>query len=140
MRLQARRLRQQLDTVCGREQMTMRILGSPSRPPARSRQSSPGPHERAEADASGVAGTEYLRARAGKQVPSEIRPLLDAVAALVHDTRVERNTADAVNITVYQLIDRGQSESYKAAVHAGARAMAECRIRVTGPAPCYAFS
>jgi hypothetical protein len=53
---------------------------------------------------------------------------------------VEPGKAPGVIATVYQLIDRGTSAQYEDAVKAAAGAMPELSIRVSGPAPCYAFT
>ena len=59
---------------------------------------------------------------------------------LARETRVEPGKASGVIATVYQLIDRGTSAEYAAAVKAVAGARPDLSIRVTGPAPCYAFT
>jgi hypothetical protein len=150
MRVQAPRLRQQLDAVKGNEQMTTRILGPPSRPSAASvglAEAREAFATRAKADALGAPGAaseapgaDYLRARAARQVPPEIQPLLLAVAPLVRATRVERGKTEGVIATVYHLIDRGRSAAYRTAMTAAAGQHARLSVHITGPSPCYAFS
>jgi hypothetical protein len=147
MRLQAQRLRQQLDAVRGKEQVTTRVLGPPSPPQAAtasSRHSSHVTRLRAAAEAPAApgasSGEEYLRARAAKHVPPEIRPLLAAVAPFARATRVERGAVGGLIATIYQLVDRGQSEAFRTAMTTAARDHAGLSVHVTGPAPCYAFA
>jgi hypothetical protein len=141
-------LRQRLASVTNGEQMALRILGTPGdqvrpgaagcdqvRPGAAGAAGAPGAP-----GAAGAAGAEYLRARAARAVPPGIASLLDALKPLARETRVEPGKASGVIATVYQLIDRGTSAEYAAAVKAVAGARPDLSIRVTGPAPCYAFT
>jgi hypothetical protein len=121
-------LRERLALVRGAEQMTLRVLGAA------------GGREARDAPGAGVSGAEYLRARAARAVPPEIEPLLDALKPLARDTRVEPGKGSGVIATVYQLIDRGASAEYDAAITAVAHLVPALSVRVTGPAPCYAFT
>jgi hypothetical protein len=87
-----------------------------------------------------MTGVAYLRGRAAKGMPREIVPLLDAVHAQVRATRIEPGRAAGVIATVYQLVARGASEDYAAAVRAAAATMPDLAVRLSGPAPCYAFT
>ena len=131
-------LRERLRGVRGREQMTMRVLG------AQGVQGAPGAAGAAGAagalGAAGTVGAAYLRARAARARPPAIGPLLAALEPLVRDTRVEPGKAPGIIAAVYQLIDRGSSVEYERAVKAAADRMPELSIRITGPAPCYAFT
>jgi len=130
------RLRERLTRVRNAEQMTLRVLGAaPGAPGAPGAQGALGA-----AGALGASGAEYLRARAARAVPREMVPLLEALHPIARDTRVEPGRATGVLATVYHLIDRGTSADYEAAVRAAAGAMPELSIRVSGPAPCYAFT
>jgi hypothetical protein len=121
-------LRERLERVRGREQMTMRVLGAPG---ALGALGAPGA-----TGALGAPGAEYLRARAR---PAEIVPLLDAVAHVTRATIVERGKTRDVIATVYQLIDRGTSEAYRAALASVSVSELARSVHVSGPAPCYAF-
>jgi hypothetical protein len=81
-----------------------------------------------------------LRARAARARPAAIEPLLAALEPLARDTRVEPGKAPGIIAAVYQLIDRGTSAEYRRAVKATADRLPELSIRITGPAPCYAFT
>jgi hypothetical protein len=132
--LQTVRLREQLNTVRGREQMTMRVLSGTGRSGGTG-----GSGRTGGAGGTGGAGAEYLRARAERQVPAEIAPLLAVTAHLARGTRVERPTTSGMIATVYQLVDRGASDAYRAAV-ATAPDVDRLSVHVTGPSPCYAFA
>jgi hypothetical protein len=107
-------LRAQLEQVRGREQMTLRVFTAPGTGTAPQ------------------SGAAYLRERAR---PPEIAALLDAVAAMVRATQIERG---GHVITAYQLIDGGTSDAYREAL---ARLVSDAvRVRVSGPGPCYAFA
>jgi hypothetical protein len=128
-------LRARLAAVRHREQMTMRVLGAPGALGATGTTGATGA-----TGAAGAVGAEYLRARAARAVPPAIVPLLAALKPLARETRVEPGKAHGIVATVYQLIDRGTSGEYERAVKAAGADMPELSIRVTGPAPCYAFT
>jgi Gas vesicle synthesis protein GvpL/GvpF len=115
-------LRERLERVRGREQMSLRALGAGGRLEA--------------SGAVGATGTEYLRQRSR---PRELAPVLDAVASLVHGTHVERGRVAGV-ITVYHLIDRGSGDDYRVRAEAASQDLAGITIHVSGPSPCYAFA
>jgi hypothetical protein len=123
-------LRERLARVRNGEQMTLRVLGAPGAPGAPGALGAPG----------ASSGAEYLRARAARAVPPAIAPLLAALEPIARDTRVEPGKAPGIIATVYQLIDRGTSADYERAAKAAADGMPALSIRVTGPAPCYAFT
>ena len=119
---QAGGLRERLERVRGREQMSLRALvahgaGDASGPP-------------------GTTGTEYLRQRAR---PPELVPVLEAVATLVHGTHVERGRVAGV-ITVYHLIDRGGGDEYRVRALDASQRLQGLTLHVSGPSPCYAFA
>jgi len=150
MTLRAPTLRERLEGVRGREQMTLRVLGaigasgaagaagaedlSAVAPPGA------GVHATGAWRASSAQGAAYLRERAARRVPREVLPLLEALKPWPRATRVEAGRSPGVVATVYQLIDRGSSAEYEAAVKSAAGALPGLSIRVTGPAPCYAFT
>jgi hypothetical protein len=115
-------LRDALARVNGRDQMTLRILGR-----------STGVVRAAS------SGTEYLRHRAALATPPAIAPLIDALKPLQRATRIEASTTSGMIASVYQLIDRGSSETYVERVQAVAPRIADLTVRISGPSPCYAF-
>jgi gas vesicle protein GvpL/GvpF len=131
------RLRDSLELVRGREQMTLRVLRAPatagSTRDADLIASVGGEVERG-------AGTSYLEARRAAAIPSELTGLTRAVQTLQRATRVERGRVEGLVATVYHLIDRGSSESYRGAVTQAAAALPLLTVRVTGPGPAYAFA
>lgn len=135
MTLRAPALRERLAVVRGREQMTLRVLGAVGVPGATGATGTAGA-----TGARRAQGAAYLRERAARTMPREVLPLLDALKRWQRATRVEAGRSAGVVATVYQLIDRGSSAEYEAGVKAAARALPGLSIRVTGPAPCYAFT
>lgn len=113
-------LREQLQRVRHREQMTLRITGTAQR--------DSGPS---------VSGTAYLKMRG---TPTEISPILDAVSPYARDSIVERGRVASVLATVYHLIDRGASADYRQAIERIAPHLSALSVHVTGPSPCYAFT
>ena len=86
------------------------------------------------------AGARYLAARAARAIPPELTPLLQALRPLQRATRIEPGRRSGVVATIYQLIDRGSAEAYRASVNRAAPDLPALTLRVTGPSPCYAFS
>lgn len=121
------------ELVRGREQMTLRVLEDRDE----GREGSEG-HEGGE----GIEGpgTRYLLGRAGRTPPRGVVPLLDALRPVAHATRVEPGRIVGVLATVYQLIDKGSAAAYSQAVASAAARHAALSVRITGPAPPYAFA
>jgi hypothetical protein len=125
----ARELREVLALVAGREQMTLRVFGSPKR---RSRPRVARP--------AGGPGTRYLAARAGEHAVPEIDPVRPALASVVRAERAERHRTPPLVASVYHLVDRGRSAAYRTAIRRAAGAVRGVRLRVSGPWPPYAFA
>lgn len=121
-------LRDRLTHVRGREQMTVRVTrrSGDSQPP-----------ERRDVRQAATAGAAYLRERAR---PAELEYLLAAVGTRVRATRIEPGRSPGMVATVYHLIDRGTSEAYRAALESVAARQTHHQVRISGPAPCYAFT
>lgn len=119
-------VRERLDLVRGREQMTLRISGASYAPEASGTSGASG-------------GRQYLERRARQRIPGDIQPLLDAVEPLRRAVRVERGQRQNV-LTVYHLINRGSSRAYADAVTRAAGAVQHSSVRVSGPSPAYAFA
>ena len=130
-------LRDCLELVRGREQMTLRVLRATGT--ATAARDSDHRTSRTAAEARG-AGASYLEARRAAAVPSEITGLTSAVQPLQRATRIERGRVEGLVATVYQLIDRGSSEAYRAAIKQAAAAQPSLTVRLTGPSPAYAFA
>ena len=122
-------LKERLERARGRDQMTLRIIGAPRE--TRPLSASP---------PTAMSGTDYLSARAANATPPDLAPLLDALKSLQHGTRVEAGRHPELVATVYQLIDRGSAQDYRAAVERVRGSLGGWAVRVTGPSPCYAFS
>ena len=112
-------LREALQLVRGREQMTLRVLG-----------------ERAQA--APATGTEYLLARYKHQTLPELQPLREAVARFVRAEKIEPHDQPGLLATVAHLIDRGASAEYVAAVDAVE--LFELRVKQSGPWPAWSFA
>jgi hypothetical protein len=122
----ARALAEALADVTGREQMTLRVHGTPrgaavARPPR------------------GGPGARYLGRRARRHAVPGLAPLRAAVRGLVRGERVEPDAAAPGGARVHHLVDRGRSGAYATAVRDAARAHPGLRVTVTGPWAPYAF-
>ena len=115
--LQSVSLKERLDLVRDRDQMTIRVFGPP---PAAS---------------TAASGADYLRQRAR---PAELAPWLEAVEPVVRATTIERSRTPGLIATVYHLIERGASEDYRERLD-GVQAPG-LSAHVSGPSPCYAFA
>jgi hypothetical protein len=129
----APRLREALALVAGREQMTLRVFGSP----AAAAGVEPAPDDLG-------PGARYLetrrrQARRDAAVP-ELAPLRARLEPLVHAEQAQRHETPPLLASVYHLIDRGRAPAYLDAVAGGADAMAPRHARATGPWPPYAFA
>jgi hypothetical protein len=118
--LHAAGLRDRLDRVRHRDQMTVRVAFT----------------QQAHAADSGRSGADYLRERAR---PTELAPLLEPLSTLVRATMVERGRTPGL-ITVYHLVDRGANVTYREVVERAARETRGLTVHVSGPSPCYAFT
>jgi hypothetical protein len=147
-------LRERLDQVRARDQMTLRIVrhrvdrveGAEGAGRAAGAEGAEGA---AGADGAGGArgaegsegaGTKYLKSRAALAVPPAIAPLLDALKPFQRMTRVERGRHPDVVATVYQLIERGSAEAYRQAAADASAKLPALTVRISGPSPAYAFA
>ncbi len=126
-------VRRALALVRNREQMTLRIIGTPGGPgvlPTRARRPR--------------SGTDYMRRRrdalAMAEAVPEIAPLRAALAPLVRDERRERHDRPPLIASVHHLIDRGGAAAYRAALRNARHAPTGHRVLVRGPWPPYAFA
>jgi hypothetical protein len=134
--------------VRGREQMTLRVVRAGADVEAAGESGAVPPADTIAAiDVAGRpvdeplgSGTAYLRARAVRDVPAELLPLVDATRALRRAMRIERGRHDAMVATIYELVDRGASDAYRDLVRAAAGLRPQLTIHVSGPAPAYAFA
>ena len=138
------------DQVRGKDQMTVRVLRT--RTDAGGASGAEGAGAKGALGASGALGaeqagtpidvgigTKYLQQKAQVDRSPEIAPLLDALRDLARATRIESGSGDLV-ATVYQLIDRGAGNEFSTRVAAAAGRMPTLTLRVSGPAPPYAFA
>ena len=110
-------LREALELVRGREQMTLRVYGEASAPDRES-------------------GTAYMESlRRARAVPA-LDPLRTALSALVHAERTEPH-GGALVASVYHLIDRGKAAEYLRAVEGTALTV---RVAASGPWPAWSFA
>lgn len=128
-----------LERVRGCEQMTLRLFGPPS---ATDDPEPTGP------GAELGPGARYLahrRARASA-APPVLPPLLERLAPLVREARLERpapgpsGPGPQLLASVYQLVPRAQLSAYRAAFDAHPAPAAPHRITLSGPWPPYAFA
>ena len=128
LRLRQPSLRRALRRVRGRAQMTVRVIETGRLKPAPPSAS----HSRPV-----TGGADYLRRRAAedRHVPG-FEPVRASVGRWVRDERLERRARVA---TIYHLVPRAATTSYRAAVE---RAAADAGLQcvVTGPWPPYAFA
>jgi hypothetical protein len=125
-------LRRALALVRGRVQMTLRVWQ-----PA-GREASPAP-PRPAPDAP-AAGKRYLQTRAewwrAADVPG-LASVLDALRPLTAAERIERHATPPLTASVYHLVDRAHTATYRRAVQ---RQRSGLRLRLSGPWPPYAFA
>ena len=130
--------------VRGREQMTVRVIRTRTEGAdgAEGADSAEGAAALGAWGAKGAvgAGARYLAGRAAKQTPPEIVPLLEALRDLQRATRVDASRHQNVVGSIYQLIDRGLADQYRQRVTSAATALPDLNVRVSGPAPPYAFA
>jgi Gas vesicle synthesis protein GvpL/GvpF len=120
-------VRERLDLVRGREQMTLRVTGATGAAGA------------VPLAGAADAGRRYLEQVAARRVPQAIQPLIDVVRPLVRATRIEGG-AEASVVTVYQLVDRGAGTEYLDTATRTARNLPQATVLVSGPSPAYAFA
>jgi len=120
MRAREGELLDALRLVRGREQMTLRIHGSPV--PA----------------AAGAGGTGYLEQRRREQRLPALDPLRAALDGTVRAERIEPHTEAGLLASVYHLIDRGAAPRYAQIVRE--TPLGDLRAVVTGPWPAWSFA
>jgi gas vesicle protein GvpL/GvpF len=112
-----------LEHVRGHAQMSLRL---------------PGVLPRARSEPKASSGTEYLQAKGGcVTVPPSMRPLRDAVAALVADERVDVDPR--LGTVLRHLVARRHVPVYVRRVRAAANERTGARLVITGPWPPFAF-
>jgi hypothetical protein len=131
-------LQQRLEAVRAREQMTIRVVRLGATGATEASASNRTGVEAETTDETG-AGRRYLEARAVGRTPRELLPLLEALAPIIRATRVEPARTPGLVATIYHLIDRGASGEYRQRARRAAASLPDLRLRISGPAPCYAF-
>jgi Gas vesicle synthesis protein GvpL/GvpF len=125
-------LRAALGRVKGREQMTLRVFGTP----ARARRAGPPTKIR------GGPGTRYLAARQGawRRAAPVVARIRAGLEGLIRDERVEPSETAPLLASVYHLVDRGQGRAYQRALRNVACHLADIRVVSSGPWAPYAFA
>jgi hypothetical protein len=115
-----------LEHVRGRQQMTIRLTGTPGLEPA------------PDVIDSGRAYLAHRRALA-HAVPEAAAPLLSAVAAFTVEQRVQPGRG-GVRATIFHLVSRADISAYRNAFLAAQPLIAPWTAAVTGPFPPFAFA
>jgi hypothetical protein len=124
--------REALRLVSGREQMTLRVRLADTEGRRAAPRSSSG----------AGAGRRYLAARmAQARMPQDpaLTSLRKRLSSLVREERV-RPPDHGNSVTVYHLIERGQSAAYFQVVRAFSERHPHVRVTASGPFPPYAFA
>ena len=115
-------LREALWLVRGREQMTVRVLGSAAP---------------AQVEAGGP-GTQYLEQRRRALAVPELDGVRSALSPLIRAERIERHEEPGLIASVYHLIDRGSASRYREI--AGSASIPGIRLALSGPWPAWSFA
>ena len=119
-----RELRDALQLVRGREQMTLRVLGPGAPAPL--------------ATAAAGPGTRYLEERRQARRIPELDPLRTALEGMARAERIERHSEPGLLASVYHLIDRGASAQYRRVVEQ--TPLEGLRVHISGPWPAWSFA
>ena len=126
-------IREALELVSGRVQMTVRVFVSVERAVARPVQE----YDRVRRSAAAPSGTEYLQQRrrnANPALSGEAATISAAVRGLVHGERSDRSEGRA-GWTLYHLVDRRALPQYQRAMEP----FKSSSVAITGPWPPFAF-
>jgi hypothetical protein len=115
-----------LDTVRGCVQYTLRIRGRAAAPP------SPDPHA--------GPGARFMAQRMASRRAPEIDPVTKATKPWVRASRIERADRKDLLATVYHLVSRADSRTYRAALSKSLLSIRSVTVTTTGPWPAYAFA
>lgn len=117
-----------LERVRGREQMSLRVLPSPSRAARRARKTGTN------------AGRRFLEERREALLVPALDPVRLALGALIRDERVDVRENSRFVATVHHLVDRGAAPRYRTRVEAALVSAPALRLLMSGPFPPYAFA
>ncbi|PYQ55736.1 MAG: hypothetical protein DMF78_01125 [Acidobacteria bacterium] len=145
LRPRAAALRAALERVRGCEQMTLRMAWSGQESGSNERtEPEPDTDTDTDTETGHGPGTRYLARRRAEQESAraipEVARLLDAVAALVRDERLESHRRPPLIASAYHLVARGSLEAYRARVEAAAAREVDLHVTLSGPWPPYAFA
>jgi hypothetical protein len=118
-------IRRALALVKGREQITVRTVGT-----------------RGDTPPDWSSGGAYLRSRMAASRPTlspTARALKRAVKPLVRAERLEPARGN-IRVTIHHLIDRGRARAYRAAVRDAAAVSSAEHVVISGPWPPFAFA
>jgi hypothetical protein len=129
-------LEEALELVDGCVQMTLRVFAGPDAPEEVATPEPP--------DESLGPGARYMQARreaaARARALPEIAPLREALRPLLRAERVERAASGRLRATAYDLVKRGEAETYARTVAEAAPHLGVWKVTATGPWPPYAFA
>ena len=146
LRPRAAALRAALERVRGCEQMTLRMAwgGQESGSNGSNERTGTATAAVTATDNSHGPGTRYLARRRAEQESARAMPevarLLDAVADLVREERLESHRRPPLIASAYHLVARGSLEAYRARLDAAAAREGDLHVTVSGPWPPYAFA
>ena len=120
-------IREAMDRVRGRRQMTVRVFGAPAVP-----------HETGGAAVSGTAFLQRRRELAHFE-PPEVEEIRRALGTHAADERVETGER-GLRVTVFHLVSNERIDAYLADAALLRRALEPHRVVVTGPWPPFAFA
>jgi len=129
-------LRDQLELVRGRDQMTIRVLRQGADKAGHVAKAT---ETATIANEASRVGTQYLEARAARTISSEMQAFVNALKSMQRATRIETSRHRDIIATLYQLIDRGCSDAYTREALAVAATL-PVSVRISGPSPAYAFA
>jgi hypothetical protein len=135
-------LRAALERVRGCEQMTLRLAWSGES--GSNKRTEPEPEPETETETGRGPGTRYLARRRAEQegaraIP-EVGRILDAVADLVRDERLESHRRPPLIASAYHLVPREAVTAYRARLDSASARERGLHVTVSGPWPPYAFA
>ena len=134
--LRREQLREALNLVRGRQQMTLRLVLAEENDAADKRPPAPG------ASRAARSGTQYLAARraaAGYPLPDAVARLNAAMRRHIVADKAEPGQG-RVRVTIYHLIAQGSSGTYRRALDRTTSGVAPFTLEHSGPWPPFAFA
>jgi hypothetical protein len=137
-------LRAALERVRGCDQMTVRLAWGGGNGSNERTEPEPEPEPDTETATGHGPGTRYLARRRAEQegaraIP-EVGRILDAVADLVRDERLESHRRPPLIASAYHLVPREAVAAYRARLDSASARERSLHVTVSGPWPPYAFA